>query len=74
MATAAENLQTAYDNYAEQLASISNPAAQKLTYSIDGQSVSWTEYQQFLVGTLKDLRAQIVAASGPFMVRSRGRG
>lgn len=56
MPTTAENLATAYANYATILAEISeNP---KPTYSIDGQSVSWTEYQRFLLEQMAAIRME----------------
>lgn len=46
MPTPVQNIQTAYENFASKLAEASvNP---KPTYSIDGISVSWTEYLRFL--------------------------
>ena len=64
MASVAENLQTARENYAQQLADLSNPDARKVTYSIGGRSVSWTEYQRFLLEMIRDIDGQ-VASSDP---------
>ena len=70
MPTAAENLDTAITNYATILADISaNP---KLDYMVGDQRVSWTEYQAFIIGAMKDLQEAKSALSGPFIVRSRG--
>jgi hypothetical protein len=57
MPTSAENLQTAYDNYATILAEISE--SPKPTYSLDGQSFSWTEYQRFLLEQMKAIRDEM---------------
>ena len=57
MATAAENLQTAYDNFAAKLAEISE--SPKPSYSIDGQSVSWVEYYKFLMEQMKSIREEL---------------
>jgi hypothetical protein len=56
MPTTAENLQTAYDNYATILADISE--SPKPTYSLDGQSFSWTEYQRFLLEQMAAIRME----------------
>lgn len=70
MATAAQNIDTAIANYAEQLADISaNP---KVSYKVGDQMVSWTEYQTFLIKAMADLQAAKQAAGGPFIVRARG--
>ena len=70
MPTAAQNVQTAIDNVAAQLVEITaNP---KPTYSIDGQSVSWTEHYRALLQTFKDLVALQQMIGGPFEVRSIG--
>lgn len=59
MATAAENLRTAYENFAAKLAEISE--APKPSYSIDGQSVSWVEYYRFLTEQMKAIRDELSA-------------
>ena len=60
--TLVESLTQARDNYAAQLVELSDPARRKVSYSIGNRSVSWTEYQTFLLSTLKDLEAQLTAA------------
>lgn len=61
-------LQLAYQNCALQLASITG--APKPTYSIDGETVSWTEYKAQLVKDLKDLNEQIQIAGGVFELQT----
>lgn len=70
MATQAENLTTAANNIAATLASIS--ASPKPTYSVDGQTVSWSEYFQMLTMQISVLRRQAQEADGPFEVRTIG--
>ena len=71
MATYKENLETARDEWAERLADlVANP---KPTYSLDGKSVSWVEYQQFLLNGLEGINKAIQQAGAPFCVRSRKR-
>jgi hypothetical protein len=70
MATAAENLATAYDNIARQLAEITlNP---KPTYSVSGpkgsRNVGWGEHFNNLTNQLKALREQMQKAAGPIEV------
>lgn len=66
MATNAEKLQNALDNYVSQLEAISaNP---KLTYNIDGESWSWTDYQKFLTEQIRNLRQLIEEESGDGIV------
>ncbi len=52
-----DDLITARDNFAAKLAEVS--ASPKPTYSIDGQSVSWTEYYKFLSEQVQSLNGQI---------------
>jgi hypothetical protein len=57
-----QQLQTAQANLLAQLASITaNP---KPNYSLDGQSVSWMEYQKFLLDMQQELNRQIQIAGG----------
>lgn len=42
----------------------------KITYSLDGESYNWTEFQQALGDIMKTVREQMVYAGGPFEVRS----
>lgn len=70
MATYAQNLITARDNFAAELATQSaNP---KPSYSLDGESYSWPDYYRFLREQIKDLNEQIANADGGFEVRSQG--
>ena len=71
MASIVQNLETAYANYAVQLAAIS--ANKKPSYSIDGESLTWTEYQQFIITQMETLRLAIQQAYGPFSRSSRAR-
>lgn len=65
-----ESLATARDNFAAKLAEIS--VDPKPSYSIDGQSVSWTEYYRFLSEQVDKLNAQI-AAGEPFEIEHQVR-
>ena len=69
MATVLENLQTAYANYAAKLAEISGEENAKLKYTVGDRSVDWTEYQMFLIKSMKDLTQAMTTAGGPFIVR-----
>lgn len=60
MATAAEIKALALTRLAETLA---NP---KPSYSIDGQSVSWTEYQKMLQETIRWADEQAATDAGPY--------
>ena len=50
-----EELKTARANYVRQILDLSDPTARKLTYSVGGRSVSWTEYQKFLQESVQSL-------------------
>jgi hypothetical protein len=67
--TAAENLQTAYDNVARLIAEITEDP--KPDYSLDGESYSWGAYLDMLTRQLETLQKQLQRASGPFEVRTR---
>jgi len=68
-----ENLRTIRSNYLTRLAALSDPAAKiKLTYSVDGQSFSWTEYQKYLSDQI-ELYNRLIQQAGTFMIVSRGR-
>jgi hypothetical protein len=71
MPTYAENLATTQANYAATLAEIS--ADPKLTYRVGDREFSWTEYQTFLLDALDKVEKQLQHATGPFIVRRRGR-
>lgn len=63
MPTDAENLATTKSNMLATLASITaNP---KPTYSIDGQTVSWTEYQKFLLESIERINT-LLNSEGPY--------
>ncbi len=66
MASEADNLATALANVAEKLAEMTaNP---RVSYSIDGQSVSWGDYFNSLTKLRNDLKAALVNAQGPFEI------
>lgn len=55
------------------LANRSGLVRPKLTYTEDGTTFNWTEYQQFiLTQALPQVRVEAQLAQGPFEVRSRG--
>ncbi len=58
------SLITIRDNYTDKLKTISGLDADKVTYSVDGRSFSWVEYQAFLSKAIFDTNAQIIAAQG----------
>lgn len=57
MATDLECLQQTRSNYVKQLLALSEKP--KPSYSLDGQRVSWTEYQKFLTKQIELLDEQI---------------
>ncbi|HEX3870237.1 MAG TPA: hypothetical protein VHV77_07375 [Pirellulales bacterium] len=69
MPTLLENLMTARQNVAANLAEIT--AQPKPTYAIDGQEVSWQSLFESYVAQLQALNAQIAAAD-PFEGVSQG--
>ncbi len=56
-----ERVRTARSNYCQQLAELSNPAKKKISYSMGGRSVSWTEYQKSLLELIKGCDEQLAA-------------
>jgi hypothetical protein len=74
MASYEDNLKAVKENIAARLAEIT--ASPKPSYSIDGQSVSWTEYFNSLVQQLKEINQQLEAAGSvavaPWEIRQRG--
>jgi hypothetical protein len=52
-------LRLARSNFCQSLAELSNPAARKVTYSVGGRSLSWTEYQRFLLDSIKAVDEQL---------------
>lgn len=71
MATAKENLQTAYDNCCAALAALYNDP--KPSYSVGGRSYSWNELRESLTKDQYALLQAIQAADGPFECDSYGR-
>lgn len=70
MATALDNVNTAIVNVTALIASITaNPQP---TYSLDGQSVSWSEYLATLTAQLEKLQEAAVVLSGPYQLISQG--
>ena len=70
MPSYAENLVIIRDNVAARLAEIT--ASPKPSYSVEGQSFSWTEYQSMLFKQLESANTAIAAAEGPFEIMSEG--
>jgi len=70
MATAAENFLTTYNNVAARLAEIT--ASPKPSYTENGRTFNWTEYQRFLVDQMTTLKELLVSAEGPYELESRG--
>lgn len=70
MATDAENYATIKSNTLAQLAEMS--ANYKPTYTIDGQTVSWTEYQKMLQERVAWCDQKIAASGEYFEVESFG--
>jgi hypothetical protein len=68
MATYLENLTTARDNVAARLVEIT--ADKKPSYSIDGQSVSWSEYFDTLTKQLDQLN-KLINAQNPYFIVSQ---
>lgn len=65
-----DSLNTAKANVlANLLAITANP---KPTYSLDGQTVSWNDYQKMLTDQLTTLNSLIVVESGPFSYTTQG--
>lgn len=62
------NLIAARDNIGAQLAAMT--ASPKPTYSIDGESVSWTDHFNSLVQRSEDLNRLIQVAGGPFELQT----
>ncbi len=70
MATVLENLQTAREQVAANLVTITaNP---KPNYTIDGQTVSWQSLFDSYVESLETLAAKIAAANDPYEEVSQG--
>lgn len=70
MATVLSQLETVQQNILTQLAEITaNP---KVSYSVDGQSVSWSEYNRLLWDMLNSVNQQIQVAGGPLFITTTG--
>lgn len=65
-----EVLAATRDNYAQILLEMS--ARPKPTYSVNGQSFSWVEYQSFLRESIKQLNELIAAGQTPYEITSQG--
>jgi hypothetical protein len=63
-------LQAAYQNACNLLQEIT--LKPKPSYSVDGESWSWNEYQSMLTQQIKSLKQLIQDESGPFIVSTRG--
>lgn len=75
MATDSENLQTTLSNFIAAKAALSAQAAAgtlKPSYSINGQSVDWVRYYEWLDSQIDSLRRQISDNEGPFEVVTQG--
>jgi hypothetical protein len=67
----AANLQIVYSNLINILMQMTtNP---KPSYSLDGESYSWNEYNSMILDKLEKVRQQMIFAGGPFEVRSLAR-
>jgi len=66
-----QNIQTIKSNTLALLATICDPVQAKLTYNVDGEMYSWTEYQAHLMARVEWCNAQLDAES-PGDVVSRG--
>lgn len=53
--TVTAKLVQARENYADQLVALSNPEKRKVSYTVDGRSMTWTEYQKFLMDSIDQL-------------------
>lgn len=65
MPTVADYLTQARESYAAKLAALAALPNYKVTYSIGGRSVSWTEYQSFLLAKIAELDALIGGEDPP---------
>lgn len=70
MATNAEQLATIKTQSLATIATIT--ASPKPSYTIDGQTVSWTAYLKELRETVAWVDAQLVQAGGPYEIHSLG--
>lgn len=68
IATRAENLTTALNQIATQLADLT--AAPKPSYSVNGRSISWGEHFAALTARYEEIEKMLQRADGPFELRS----
>lgn len=66
------SLKAARDAKAARLAELAEADAPKLTYTENGRTMGWTEYQAFLLDAIERLD-KLIAAHEPFTIRSRAR-
>lgn len=71
MATAAENLQTAYNSACQNL--VDFLAAPKVSYTVGDRTFSWNEYHKILLDAVDQLREALHRETRFFVVRSVGR-
>jgi tartrate dehydratase beta subunit/fumarate hydratase class I family protein len=67
-----DDLTTARDSAAARLVEVLSE--KKPSYSIDGESISWTEYAAMLTKQIEDLTKAIQIAAGPFEITNRAFG
>ena len=65
-----DDLTTARDQIAARLVEIT--ASPKPSYTVDGQTVSWTAYLKELREAMSSLDAEILKADGPYEIRTQG--
>ena len=67
MPSDSDYLRQTRSNYCQSLAELSNPLARKVSYSVGGRTMSWTEYQRFLMDGIKGIDEQLAtdAAGSP---------
>lgn len=76
MATDLQNLQTIKSNLLASLAAETTYQAAhgpKPSYSLDGESYSWTEWREAVLRKITTLNALIQSEGGPFVITSRAR-
>ena len=64
MPTETEQYQTILDNTLQELADLSDPSTRKPSYSIEGQKVDWTQYQEYLQKRVEWARSKLNEAEG----------
>lgn len=67
MATEAENIRVRLEQIAAELVTLGG-LGPKPDYSENGRSISWTAYKASLLAEQKQLREQLVMASGPWTI------